>query len=272
MPADYLQGSLYFHASSVPMADDELSDRGYRLYTYLAKRAATNGCSWPSKKTMAEDLKKSIDWVKRALADLKESGWLASVKRSRPNGSDTSNLYRLCAYLPSRDGESGDVRTPLWAEAHPGGADMPPAPGADMPPPELNTSRTSNHLMSTSDDRQQGSNGTDWNVVASTWNKLAERYGLRQVRVMTDTRKGLYRSRLSENPEYWKELGGALSNLGEFARDKGFVTLDFCLRASGHAKLVEGNYAGEAPVAELSEEDAELEKLLNPGPREGYAR
>ena len=57
--------------------------------------AETDGTCWPSVRRIAEDLKLSRRTVQRALADLERHGFLERTHRQRPNGSLTSNFYRL---------------------------------------------------------------------------------------------------------------------------------------------------------------------------------
>lgn len=76
-------GSIY--------ADQELSHRAKTVYMYLKD----HGTCWPSVRRIAEDLKLSRRTVQRALADLGRHGFLERTHRRRPNGSLTSNFYRL---------------------------------------------------------------------------------------------------------------------------------------------------------------------------------
>lgn len=76
-------GSIY--------ADQELSHRAKTVYMYLKG----HGTCWPSVRRIAEDLKLSRRTVQRALADLERHGFLERTHRRRPNGSLTSNFYRL---------------------------------------------------------------------------------------------------------------------------------------------------------------------------------
>ena len=57
--------------------------------------AETDGTCWPSVRRIAADLKLSRRTVQRALADLERHGFLERTHRQRPNGSLTSNFYRL---------------------------------------------------------------------------------------------------------------------------------------------------------------------------------
>ena len=57
--------------------------------------AETDGTCWPSVRRIAADLKLSRRTVQRALSDLEHHGFLERTHRRRPNGSLTSNFYRL---------------------------------------------------------------------------------------------------------------------------------------------------------------------------------
>ncbi len=62
---------------------------------YLKDRSDAGNTCWPSVRRIAEDLKLSRRTVQRALTDLEQHGFLERTHRRRPNGSLTSNLYRV---------------------------------------------------------------------------------------------------------------------------------------------------------------------------------
>lgn len=66
-----------------------------REYMYLKDRSDAGNTCWPSIRRIAEDLKLSRRTVQRALTDLERHGFLERTHRCRPNGSLTSNLYRV---------------------------------------------------------------------------------------------------------------------------------------------------------------------------------
>lgn len=80
-------GSIY--------ADQDLSHRARTVYMYLKDRSNVGDTCWPSVRRIAEDLKLSRRTVQRALTDLERHGFLERTHRRRPNGSLTSNLYRV---------------------------------------------------------------------------------------------------------------------------------------------------------------------------------
>lgn len=75
--------------------NDELSHRAKSVYMYLRDRADASGICWPSISTIAADLKLSRRTVQRALNDLERAGLVKRQHRCRPNGSLTSNQYRI---------------------------------------------------------------------------------------------------------------------------------------------------------------------------------
>ena len=76
-------------------ADTLLPPRAVSVYMYLKDRSNADDTCWPSVRRIAEDLKLSRRTVQRALADLERHGFLERTHRQRPNGSLTSNFYRL---------------------------------------------------------------------------------------------------------------------------------------------------------------------------------
>ncbi len=61
----------------------------------LANRANDTGACWPSIKTLSNDTGFSASTVKRSIHTLKDSGYLTIKTRTRKDGSQTSNLYKL---------------------------------------------------------------------------------------------------------------------------------------------------------------------------------
>lgn len=72
-----------------------LSHRAIAVYMYLDDRANILGECWPSIQTMSKELKMSPSTIRRALRDLRESGYVETVQRYRRNGGDSSLLYKL---------------------------------------------------------------------------------------------------------------------------------------------------------------------------------
>lgn len=70
-----------------------LTEQGQSICT--SRIGLTQGIPGPSVRRIAEDLKLSRRTVQRALTDLERHGFLERTHRRRPNGSLTSNLYRV---------------------------------------------------------------------------------------------------------------------------------------------------------------------------------
>jgi HTH domain. len=62
---------------------------------YLHDRADKDGKCYPAIGTIARELKLSRSTVKRAIADLEQSGRLRKEQRWRENGGKSSNLYYI---------------------------------------------------------------------------------------------------------------------------------------------------------------------------------
>lgn len=73
----------------------ELPHRAKSVFMYLYDRADKSGKCYPAIGTIARELNLSRSTVKRALADLKKSGYLRKEQRWRENGGKSSNLYIL---------------------------------------------------------------------------------------------------------------------------------------------------------------------------------
>ena len=73
----------------------DLPHRARAVYMYLADRADKEGKCYPAIGTIAKELKLSRSTVKRAIADLEESGYLRKEQRWRENGGKSSNMFYL---------------------------------------------------------------------------------------------------------------------------------------------------------------------------------
>ena len=76
-------------------ADHDLSNRARTVNMYLKHRTDAGNTCWTSVRRIAEDLKLSLRTVQPALTDVEQNGFLERTPRRRPNGSLTSNLYRV---------------------------------------------------------------------------------------------------------------------------------------------------------------------------------
>jgi DNA-binding MarR family transcriptional regulator len=73
----------------------ELPHRARAVYMYLHDRADKDGKCYPAIGTIARELKLSRSTVKRAIADLEQSGRLRKEQRWRENGGKSSCMYYL---------------------------------------------------------------------------------------------------------------------------------------------------------------------------------
>ena len=73
----------------------ELPHRAVSVYIYLADRANKNGECWPAIPTIAKELKLSQTTVRRALDDLRKEGLVETERRCRPNGGNSSLLFKV---------------------------------------------------------------------------------------------------------------------------------------------------------------------------------
>lgn len=81
--------------------DAEVSDRAVRLYAVLRRYAdSTHLTAWPSRATLAERVRCSLDSVDRAMKELIAVGALSVRQRRGDDGSLTSNLYTLRSLPP----------------------------------------------------------------------------------------------------------------------------------------------------------------------------
>ena len=73
----------------------QLTHRAISVYAYLLYRVNKQNECWPSIKTISKDIKLSISTVKRAIGDLKKSGYISTEHRFRSNGGKSSLKYKL---------------------------------------------------------------------------------------------------------------------------------------------------------------------------------
>jgi hypothetical protein len=75
---------------------EDLDATAQMLYVWLCKYSdVEGGGSWPSRKTLSENLKVSVDTVDDRMAKLISCGVVSKEERSRDNGSQTSNGYQI---------------------------------------------------------------------------------------------------------------------------------------------------------------------------------
>ena len=71
------------------------SDKAIRLYLILDSYLGRNETAWPSRRTLADDLKCSLKTIDRTLQELATLGIVTITHRYRSDGSFTSSDYRL---------------------------------------------------------------------------------------------------------------------------------------------------------------------------------
>lgn len=99
--------------------DADVSDRAVRLYARLARYATRDGKAFPSRRTMSERLRCSLDSIDRAMRELVAIGALEKTARYREGTrSRTSNDYVLRA-VPSRTRAATRGRTDAAGVAAP---------------------------------------------------------------------------------------------------------------------------------------------------------
>lgn len=74
---------------------DRLPSRAVTLYLYLTQRANKDGQCWPSERRIAKDLSMSKSTVRRAIEDLKHSGYILTEPRYRKTGAKSSLLFTI---------------------------------------------------------------------------------------------------------------------------------------------------------------------------------
>ena len=74
---------------------DNLPSRAIAVYMYLVQRANSDGQCWPSERRIALDLSLSKSTVKRAVADLMNSGYIKVEQRYRKSGAKSTLLFTI---------------------------------------------------------------------------------------------------------------------------------------------------------------------------------
>jgi hypothetical protein len=92
---------------------DEASDRAIHLYVRLTRYANRDGQGWPSRTTLAEKMRCSVDTIDRTVKELERVGALVVERRMDPDNPKRhlSSLYTLLVDKEgSRIGETGGSR------------------------------------------------------------------------------------------------------------------------------------------------------------------
>lgn len=83
------------------MRHEKITGNALRLYLQLRSYAGSKEIAWPSKKTLAKDLKVSTPTVEACLIILRDIGCIEITARFHADGRQTSNLYRVLWDEPS---------------------------------------------------------------------------------------------------------------------------------------------------------------------------
>jgi hypothetical protein len=128
--------------------DLPISDRAVRLYAILSRYADADGYSWPSRKTLAERLFRSVDALDRAVKELMEYGVLEVIARFDDAGDRTSNGYSIKRVMPAalREGSRETAATGSRDAAATGSRETAALTRATMNESQLNESGTSRSI------------------------------------------------------------------------------------------------------------------------------
>jgi hypothetical protein len=136
------------YAEAVYRHPDKLSNVETSVLACLALMADPDGHCWPRQGTIADRVRLHPDTVKKVLVELAARGFIRKVRRSRDDGSQTSNMMELCfpaadlrtekrGCAPPTPGSTTPVsENRLGVLRPPGGVITPGAPGVDDPPHE----------------------------------------------------------------------------------------------------------------------------------------
>lgn len=119
--------------------EQDISDRAYRLYGYLALRVNRDkGYAWPTRKRIAEALRCSPKSVDRAVQELIDIGAIVVQKRRSEHGDWDSNIYVV--HTVQGTGVASRVTRGSVTGDHPqgGGRDTGDATGRDTGVPLIN--------------------------------------------------------------------------------------------------------------------------------------
>lgn len=92
------------------MIDADVSDRAFRLYSILSRYADGDGFCWPSRRTLADRLRCSVDTLDRTVRELVDGGMLTVAARVDDAGDRASNGYTIHRVAPAP--MQGGGRTP----------------------------------------------------------------------------------------------------------------------------------------------------------------
>lgn len=97
----------------------DVSSNAVRVYGLLDRRAGEEHTCWPSRTTIAREMRCGRRTVDRALRELEAAGFVTTTHRTDEGGEPTSNLYYLVPRLTLRSAKDGTTPRQGW---HYGGA------------------------------------------------------------------------------------------------------------------------------------------------------
>ena len=83
-----------FFLIPIDIFDYDLKPKDLAVYMVLSRYSDSNGESYPSRNTIAENCNVSVDTVDKAMKELKKAG-LVEVTPQFSEGAQKSNLYKL---------------------------------------------------------------------------------------------------------------------------------------------------------------------------------
>lgn len=130
------------------LLDLPITDRAVRLYAILSRYADADGYSWPSRKTLAERLNRSVDALDRAVKELMECDALVVIARYDEAGDRTSNGYSIRRAIPAalREGRRETAATGSLETAATGSRETAALTRVSLNESQLNESGSSRSL------------------------------------------------------------------------------------------------------------------------------
>ena len=103
--------------------DLDVSDAALRLYALLLRYGGTSGTRMPSRRLLAERMRRSVDSVDRAMRDLETAG-LVRVERRRRGRENLTNRYHVRTTNPTeKQKPTAAARRPATTDETPGEAE-----------------------------------------------------------------------------------------------------------------------------------------------------
>lgn len=169
--------------------------------------------------------------------------WVGKTAKERLRKAQNSRNYRARQRLSSRScvTENGDGSVTLRSRSGDEPGDSP------TPTPEvLDSSFEESSSSAKGRATRQKEAPIEWSAQLGRWNEIAEKAGLKRARTINDEKKKRLRAQFRRHGghvAFWAVVEKACLELGSFAQEKGFVTLDFVSYDGRCTKLLDGNYS-----------------------------